>query len=145
MKPTRCFLIQSFIAFSLLTAACSGAAPANKNQANSNATANANTAQPKPANSNSTQPTQQANTGSIEVTSVPPGAGLTLVPDYGDGAGTPRSYGITPATITDLAPGKYMVTARTNSGYAQKEVEVAAGKTIQVNLSIKKQATGGRR
>lgn len=145
MKPTRYFLTHSFIALTLLTAACSGTQPANSNRANGNATANANAAQPKPANSNSTQPTRQANTGTIEVTSIPQGAGVTLVPDYGDSAGTPRSYGLTPATITDLAPGKYLVTAKTNDGFAQKEVEVAANKTVKISLTIKKQAAGARR
>ena len=142
MKPKSYFLTHSFIALSLLTAACSGASPANNN---GKATANANAAQPKPANSNASQPPHQANTGGIEVTSVPSGAGVTLVPDYGDSAGAPRAYGLTPATITDLAPGKYLLTVKTNDGFAQKEVEVKADKTVKVNLAIKKQAAAPRR
>ena len=142
MKPTRYFLIQSFVAFSLFTIACSLHEPATNNQANTNA----NVAQSKPANNNSAQKAPQANMGSIEVTSVPPGAGLTLIPTSEDGAGVPRSYGLTPATITDLAPGKYTINVqKPGFGYAQKEVEVAANKTVKVNLPLKKQAAGGRR
>src|ERR1044072_9389547 len=142
MKPTRYFLIQSFVAFSLFTIACSLHEPAINNQANTNA----NVAQSKPANNNSAQKAPQANMGSIEVTSVPPGAGGTLIPTSEDGAGVPRSYGLTPATITDLAPGKYTINLqKTGYGYAQKEVEVAANKTVKVNLSLKKQAAGVRR
>ena len=142
MKPTRCFLIQSFIALSLFTIACSPQETANNNQTNDNA----NVAQSKPANSNSSQKAPQANMGSIEVTSVPPGAGVTLIPTSEDGAGAPRSYGLTPATITDLAPGKYTINVqKTGFGYAQKEVQVAANKTVKVTLSLKKQAATGRR
>ena len=142
MKPTRYFLIQSLIALNLLTIACSLHEPANNNQA----TGNANVEQSKPANNNSSQKPQQTNVGSIEVTTVPPGAGVTLIPTSEDGAGAPRSYGLTPATITDLAPGKYTINVqKTGYGYAQKEVEVAANKSVKVNLSLKKQAEGGRR
>ena len=138
MKPTRYFLIHSLIAFNLFAVACTGTLPANNNQANTNAgtNTNANAAQSKPANTNSAQ----SNTGGIEVTSVPPGAGVTLIRTYEDGADTPRSYGLTPATITDLAPGKYMVNIqKAGYGYAQKEVEVAANKTVKVNVPLKKQ------
>ncbi len=136
MTPTRYFLIQSFVAFNLFTVACSLHEPATNNQANTNA----NVAQSKPANNNSAQKAPQANMGSIEVTSVPPGAGVTLIRTYEDGADTPRSYGLTPATITDLAPGKYTINVqKAGFGYAQKEVEVAANKTVKVNLSLKKQ------
>jgi hypothetical protein len=142
MKPTRYFLIQSFIALNLFTIACSPPDSANNNQTNGNA----NAAQSKPANNNSSQKAQQTNRGSIEVTSVPPGAGVTLIPTSEDGASAPRSYGLTPATITDLAPGKYTINLqKVGYGYAQKEVEVAANKTVKVNLSLKKQAAGGRR
>ncbi len=138
MKPTRYFLAQLFIALNLFTIACTSTSPANNNQANTNA----NVAQSKPANNNSAQ----KNVGSIEITSVPPGAGVTLIPTYEDGASTPRSYGLTPATITDLAPGKYTINLqKPGYGYAQKEVEVAANKTVKVSLSLKKQAAGGRR
>ncbi len=142
MKPTRYFLIQSLIALNLFTIACSLHQPASNNQANGNA----NVAQSNPANDNSSPKPQQANTGGIEVTSVPPGAGVTLVRTYEEGADAPRSYGLTPATITDLAPGKYTITVqKTGYVYGQKEVEVAANKTVKVNLSLKKQAAGGHR
>ena len=142
MKPTRYFLTRSFLALNLFAIACTGTLPANNNQTNTNA----NVAQPNPANNNASHKTPQANMGGIEVTSVPPGAGVTLIPTFEDGAGTPRAYGLTPATITDLAPGKYTINVqKTGYGYAQKEVEVAANKTVKVNLPLRKQAAGGRR
>ncbi|MGA9768131.1 MAG: PEGA domain-containing protein [Blastocatellia bacterium] len=142
MKPTRYFLIQSLIAFTLFTIACSPSSPASNNQTNTNT----NPAQSKPANGNAAPKAPQANTGVIEVTSVPPGAGVTLIPTSEDGAGVPRSYGLTPATITDLAPGKYTVNIqKVGFGYAQKEVQVAANKTVKVSLPLRKQAAGGRR
>jgi uncharacterized membrane protein len=136
MKLTRRFLLQSIIALSLLSAACSETAPANNNQVNGNA----NVAQSNQTNSNLAQKAQQKNTGSIEVISAPPGAGVTLIPTDETGAGTPRSYGLTPTTITDLTPGKYMVNIQKNGyGYFQKEVEVAVNKAVKINASLKKQ------
>jgi uncharacterized membrane protein len=136
MKSTRRFLLQSLIAVNLFSAACSDTSPSNNNLANGNA----NVAQSNAANGNSTQKARQANAGSIEVTSVPPGAGVTLIPTGEDGAGTPRSYGLTPTTITDLAPGKYTVNIQKNGyRYFQKEVEVAVNKNIAVNAPLKKQ------
>ena len=98
MKPTRYFLIQSFLALNLFAIACTSTLPANNNQTNTNA----NVAQSNPVNNNSSQKTQQANMGGIEVTSVPPGAGVTLIPTSEDGAGVPRSYGLTPVYYTHL-------------------------------------------
>lgn len=142
MKATRCFLIQSFIALNLFTIACTTISPANNNQANGNT----NVAQSKPVNSNASQKAPQANMGIIEVASVPPGAGVTLIPTSEDGAGLPRSYGLTPTTITDLTPGKYTINLqKVGYAYAQKEVEVGANKTVKVNLSLKPQAASKRK
>jgi PEGA domain. len=137
MKPTRLLLLQSLIAFNLFSVACSVTPPANDNNQPKD---NANVAQSPSTNSNSSQKAQQANTGSIEVTSVPPGAGVTLIPTDENGAGTPRAYGLTPTMITDLAPGKYTVNIQKNDyRYFQKEVEVAANKTVKVSAPLKKQ------
>ena len=141
MKLTLYFLLGSFCAFSLLTAAaCSPAAPQGSNNQN---TGNANTAQSKPANSNAPAAAKQAKGGSIEVTSVPPGAGVTLVPTTETSASLPQSYGVTPTTITDLAPGTYTVNLE-KSGYKyfQKEVKIAGDGTVKVNATLKQ---AGRR
>lgn len=100
------------------------AAPA----ANTNATANANTATKS-----------KAGTGSLDITSVPPGAGITLMPTSEDSDGEPRAYGPTPATINDLAPGKYTLNLHQN-GYKEfrREIEIKAGDTLRVNAALKK-------
>lgn len=56
------------------------------------------------------------------------------------GAGEPQAKGITPTTITDLAPGKYTVDLE-KPGYRffQKEVNVKAGSTAKVTANLKKQ------
>jgi len=124
-------------------AACSEPSPANSNNQN---TGNANFAQSSPANSNSSQGAQQARTGSIEVTSVPPGAGITLIPDEEGGAGLPQSYGVTPATIKNLAPGKYRIDLAANGfEYFHKEIKVTENATVKVSATLKKQAASKRR
>lgn len=82
----------------------------------------------------------QKTTGSIDVTSTPPGARVLLVTTDEGGAGEPQSKGITPATITGLAPGKYTVDLE-KPGYRffQKEVNVKAGKVSKVITTLKKQ------
>jgi uncharacterized membrane protein len=135
---------RALLAFTVLIlfafAACSPAS--NSNTATGNTTpGNANVAKrviANPANTNAATQSKPG-TGSIEVGSVPPGAGITLVPTAADSAGTPQSYGATPATINDLAPGKYTVNL-SKTGYKnfQQEVEVKAGSTVRVKALLKK-------
>jgi uncharacterized membrane protein len=104
--------------------ACATPPPANTNQPS----VNANTA---PSNSSQAKPAQSDNstTGSIEVTSVPPGARVLLIATDDDSASEPQSKGSTPTTITGVKPGKYTVDLE-KSGYRffQRNVEVKAGK-----------------
>ncbi|MFL6212762.1 MAG: PEGA domain-containing protein [Blastocatellia bacterium] len=112
---------------------------------------NANSAQPA-ANTNGTNASaananvkanaatkSKPGTGSIEITSVPAGAGITMMPTSEDSAGEPLAYGPTPATINDLAPGKYTVHLH-QTGYKEfrREVEIKAGSAVRVNATLKK-------
>jgi hypothetical protein len=110
---------------------------------NSNtSTGNANGAKPVTANTNTANanaaPKSKPGTGSIEIVSLPAGAGVTLVPTTDTSAGTPQSYGATPATISDLAPGKYTVSL-SKPGYKsfQKEVEVKPDATARVKALLR--------
>src|SRR5438067_1874963 len=141
------YVLLTFTAFILPAfAACSPAA--NHNAANGNRNAarpaananagNANVANANAANANAANANAAAKskpgTGTLEIASTPPGAGITLIPTAEDSAGTPQAYGATPATINDLAPGKYDVQL-SKPGYKsfQKEVTVKAGGTAKIN------------
>jgi hypothetical protein len=136
MTLTRRALL-AFTAFILLAfTACSPSSNNNTAPGNANVAgrtiANMNTANANAATQS------KPGTGSIEIGSAPPGAGITLVPPTESG-GTPLAYGPTPATINDLAPGKYTVSLSKN-GYKnfQQEVEVKAGSTVRVKALLKK-------
>lgn len=117
---------------------CTGS-PSNTNQRNVNAGA-ANVSQSSSSQSKPSQQPAPGTTGTIEVTSVPPGARVLLVSTDEGGAGEPQSKGLTPATITGLAPGKYTVDLeRPGYRFFQKEVTVKAGKTVKVSAALKKQ------
>ena len=127
-------------------AACSPAANHNAASNNGNAArpaANANAGNANVANANTANLNAAAKskpgTGTLEITSTPPGAGITLIPTAEDSAGTPQAYGATPATINDLAPGKYDIQL-SKPGYKsfQKEVTVKAGAATKVNATLKK-------
>src|SRR5215510_484824 len=77
--------------------------------------------------------------GSIEVTSIPPGAKVLLIPTDEAGAGEPQSKGVTPTTIEGLEPGKYTVDLE-KPGYKffQKEVAVKAGTVAKIKATLKK-------
>jgi PEGA domain len=118
--------------------ACSPASNQNTTTSNANAAkpaANTNTASAANANAVKSKP----GTGSIEVTSMPAGAGITLASSAEDSAGTPLSYGATPTTISDLAPGKYAIQV-SKPGYKTftKEIEVKAGATARITATLKK-------
>ncbi len=87
----------------------------------------------------SSQPAQ-STTGTIEVTSTPPGASVVLIANDETGSTEPQVKGITPNTIKGLAPGKYTVhLERYGYKFSQKEVTVKAGKTAKVSVALKKQ------
>ena len=123
------------VSFAMETA-CTPAPPANTNQPNINANA-------APSNSSQTKPSQQSNqstTGTIEVSSVPPGARVLLISNDEGGAGEPQPKGLTPTTITDIQPGKYTVDLeRPGYKFFQKEIVVKRGKTTKVSGTLKKQ------
>jgi len=116
--------------------ACTPAPPANTNQPNINTNA-------APSNSSQTKPTQQSNqssTGTIEVSSVPPGARVLLISNDEEGAGEPQSKGLTPTTITGIQPGKYTVDLeRPGYKFFPKEIVVKKGTITKVSASLKKQ------
>ena len=124
----------------MIATACTPAPLTNSNQRNVNASAAQSSA---PQNNSSAKPSpqpDQSTTGSIEVTSVPPGARVLLVSTDAGGAGEPQSKGSTPVTIAGLQPGKYTVDLE-KPGYKffQKEAEVKPGKTLKINATLKKQ------
>jgi len=126
-----------FLGLSLaMETACTPAPPANTNQPNINANA-------APSNSSQTKPTQQSNqssTGTIEVSSVPPGARVLLISNDEGGAGEPQPKGLTPTTVTGIQPGKYTVDLeRPGYKFFQKDIVVKGGKTTKVIGSLKKQ------
>jgi hypothetical protein len=77
--------------------------------------------------------------GSIKVGSRPVGAAILLISEGPGGAGPPERRGSTPATITDLAPGKYTVHLEL-SPYKpfQKSVEVKPDETTTVTAELKR-------
>jgi hypothetical protein len=125
----------------LAFAACSPTATNNTASGNSNAAkpaANTNTPNANTANANTTAKSKPG-TGTLQIASTPAGAGITLVPVAEDSAGLPQPYGATPATINDLAPGKYLVNV-SKPGYKtfQKEVAVKADATTKIDATLKK-------
>ena len=128
------------VASCLISSACTTAPTATENQRSQNA----NTAQSNSSQTNSSakpaQQSDQSTTGSIEVTSVPPGARVLLVSMDAGGAGEPQSKGVSPTPITGLQPGKYTVDLeKTGYKFFQKEVEVKPRKTMKVHASLNKQ------
>src|SRR5215510_1086338 len=110
--------------------------PANSNQTSTNR--NTNTAVSN-SQANSNLQTNQSLKGSIEVSSVPPGARVLLISDDESGAGEPQSKGLTPTTITGIEPGKYTVhLERPGYKFFQKDITVKAGSTVKVNGTLKK-------
>ena len=139
MKTTSRIALLLLLAVSLgMITACMKSTPANSNQRNVNANST-NVAQSNSSVSKPSQQPAQSTTGAIEVTSVPPGANVLLVATDEGGASEPQLKGLTPKTITDLAPGKYTVDLE-HPGYRffQKEVVVKAGQTAKINATLKK-------
>jgi hypothetical protein len=136
MKQTQGVLIVLILGVSLaIQMACATPPPANTNQPSVNANAT-------PSNSSQTKPTLQpdkSTTGTIEVSSVPPGARVLLIATDDDTASEPQSKGSTPTTITGVRPGKYTVDLE-KPGYrfSQKEVVVKKGGTTKVTATLRK-------
>ena len=123
----------------VIAAACTPASPTN-NQRNGNANAGQSNASQTNSSAKPSKLPDQSTTGSIEVTSVPPGARVLLVSTDAGGAGEPQSKGLAPTTITGLSPGKYTVDLE-KPGYKffQKDVTVKEGSAVKVNATLKKQ------
>ena len=137
MKLRSLVLSLLFLGLGLaMESACTPAPPATTNQTNINTNA-------APSNSSQTKPTQQSNqstTGTIEVSSVPPGARVLLISNDEGGAGEPQTKGLTPTTITGIQPGKYTVDLeRPGYKFFQKEVTVKKGATVKISATLKKQ------
>ncbi|MFY9553335.1 MAG: PEGA domain-containing protein [Blastocatellia bacterium] len=136
IKSRASNLILGFFALTVtMMAGCNSSPPANNKQA----VANANTSQSNSSQASQAQQSTSPTTGAIEVNSVPTGARVLLVSTEGGGAGEPQPKGLTPATISGLAPGKYTVDVeRAGYKFFQKEVDVKAGKTIKINATLQK-------
>lgn len=117
-----------------LAAGCTATSPTKTSESN----ANVGASQSNVSKNSATKKADQT-TGTIEVTSVPPGAKVLLVPTDEAGAGEPQSRGLTPTTIEGLEPGKYTVDLE-KPGYKffQKEVVVKAGAVTKVSAPLKK-------
>jgi len=132
--PRVLILLLAVVNVALLIA-CTTPPTANSNQP----AANANTAPPASSQAKPQQP-DTSTTGSIEVTSAPPGARVILIATGDDTASEPQSKGSTPTTITGVRPGKYTVDLeKTGYRFFQRNVEVKAGKAVKINATLKKQ------
>jgi PEGA domain len=121
------------ISSSLLIAACGGGQPASNQNENASAS---QPATPLIVPKNQSKP----GMGSIKVGTRPAGAAITLIAEApGGGAGMPERRGTTPATIIDLAPGKYTVHLELRPYKAfQKSVEVKPDETTTVTAELTK-------
>jgi len=137
MKQTSRVLIMLFLGVSFaVQMACTPVPPANTNQPSVNANAT-------PSNSSQAKPSEQPNqstTGTIEVTSVPPGARVLLISTDDDTAGEPQQKGSTPTTIIGVKPGKYTVDLE-KAGYRffQKDITVKKGSSVKISATLRKQ------
>jgi hypothetical protein len=128
----------------LILASCGGPEVGNQNQSRAAATPSAgqgssNTNKPA-ASGNAPSVAAKASGGTIQVTSTPAGASVILIANDEGGAGMPEPKGSTPAMITGIAPGKYVVDVeKPGYKYFQKYVQVKDGQTQKINASLKKE------
>jgi hypothetical protein len=119
-----------------MVTACATAPPANTNQPSVNANAT-------PSNSSQAKASEQPNqssTGTIEVSSLPPGARVLLISTDGDIAGEPQPKGVTPTNLTGVRPGKYTVDLeKTGYRFFQKDITVKKGSTVKISATLRKQ------
>ncbi len=147
MKPLRIALGLSLLGLSLFTA-CTASQPEggagqtdNASAANTNGQRGAGSTISPSRNSNEPQAAKiaQTGTGSIEVTSTPPGARVLLVSVDEGGAGEPQPRGVTPTTITGVYPGKYTVDLeKPGHRFFQKNVVVKENVTAKVKAILRK-------
>jgi hypothetical protein len=148
MKPLRTTLVLSLVSFTFF-GACTPSQPgsgagqtSNASAANTNGQSSAGSPVTPSRNSNEPQASKiaQTGTGSIEVTSTPPGARVLLVSVDDGGAGEPQPRGVTPTTITGVYPGKYTVDLE-KPGYRffQRDVVVKENVTAKVKATLRKQ------
>jgi hypothetical protein len=143
MKKLFGVRLEAFLACALaITTACT-ASPAedNKNQANGNTGPQAagNSNEPQAAAGKTGAKPEQVGTGSIEVSSTPPGARVILISLDEEGA-EPQQKGATPTTLTGIPAGKYTVDVeKTGYKFYQKNIKVQENKTVQVNAFLQKE------
>ena len=75
----------------------------------------------------STPAARRRTTGSLEITTTPPGAQVIV-------DGKPR--GVTPLTLADLAAGRHIVELKSSAGTVERTVTIAADQTAQLEESI---------
>jgi len=75
----------------------------------------------------STPAARRRTTGSLEITTTPPGAQVIV-------DGKPR--GVTPLTLADLAAGRHTVELKSSAGTVERTVTIAADQTAQLEESI---------
>jgi hypothetical protein len=131
------------VILSILTMLLTYCSPASKPPEQSEAaspSSNSNSAATEQSSGTSADTDVVISSGTVEVTSTPPGATIILIPLDGDLDGVPKPRGSTPATLTDVPPGKYTVhLEKPGYRYFQKEVEVKMTETVKVNAKLKKE------
>jgi hypothetical protein len=125
-------------------ASCGGPEAGNQNQSRAAATPSpgraSSNANKSAANSNAPAVAAKPSGGTIQVISTPAGASVILIANDEGGAGTPEPKGSTPAMITGISPGKYVVDVeKPGYKYFQKYVQVKDGQTQKINASLKKE------
>lgn len=135
-------LITSLLALTAIALIACASPPAeeNKNDGASGSQPGSDSSQPKVANEGTPLSQQSEGTGSIQVTSDPAGAHIILIEEDEAGAGAPKPRGVTPATLTELAEGKYIVhLERPGYKFFQKNVKVVANQTAKVKAKLRKE------
>jgi len=82
-----------------------------------------------PAEEKTSKPTtvNARGTGSVAITSEPPGARVTI-------DGKPR--GVTPLTVPNLRPGTHKVVLDSSAGTVRREIKIASGRELSLDESI---------
>lgn len=101
----------------------------------------ATTEQPKEQTSEKSPELAAAvQSGTIEITSTPPGATIILMSLEEGAAGPPKPRGSTPATLSGIPPGKYTVhLERVGYTYFQKNIVVKPNAITKVAATLRKE------
>ena len=136
--------VLALVALTLLIAASCASPPSETDNRNAPVASPGTAPTASPAPSSPAPPAPAAENeataaGSIKVESTPAGAEVLLITEAVGGAGPPEPRGMTPTTITDLAPGTYTIHLE-KPGYKffQKSLQVKPGKTSTVTATLKK-------